>query len=65
MGSLLPAMDDRIKVVALHPAGFSRSGTLPEVDQINFAPRRQATSPDVERPLRLLLSGSCLPGTYV
>jgi formylglycine-generating enzyme required for sulfatase activity/dienelactone hydrolase len=39
MGALLPALEDRIKVVALQSGGFYPVKTLPEVDQINFAPR--------------------------
>ncbi len=49
MGSLLPAIETRLKVVVLGVGGFSLLKTLPEVDQINFAPR-------VKQPV-LLLSG--------
>ena len=49
LGSLLPALDDRIKVVALQSGGFFPVRTLPEVDQINFAPR-------VKQPV-LMLNG--------
>ena len=49
LGSLLPALEDRIKVVAVESAGFSPVRTLPEADQINFAPR-------VKQPV-LMLNG--------
>jgi cephalosporin-C deacetylase-like acetyl esterase len=39
MGSLFPALDDRIKVCVLMEPGFFLQRCLPEVDQINFAPR--------------------------
>jgi formylglycine-generating enzyme required for sulfatase activity/cephalosporin-C deacetylase-like acetyl esterase/predicted Ser/Thr protein kinase len=39
MGSLLPAVEDRIKVCVLLSPGFWYQKRLPEVDQINFAPR--------------------------
>jgi eukaryotic-like serine/threonine-protein kinase len=42
LGGLLPALEDRIKVVALVGAGFDRHKMLPEVDPINFAPRIRA-----------------------
>jgi cephalosporin-C deacetylase-like acetyl esterase len=38
MGSLLPAMEDRIKIRVLVVGGFYFQKTLPEVDQINFTP---------------------------
>jgi formylglycine-generating enzyme required for sulfatase activity/dienelactone hydrolase len=49
LGSLFPALEDRIKVVALQSGGFYPVRTLPEVDQINFAPR-------VKQPV-LMLNG--------
>lgn len=39
MGSIMPALDSRVKVVVLILGGFSMQRALPEVDQINFAPR--------------------------
>ena len=39
MGALLPAMEDRIKALVLIVPGFYLVKTLPEVDQLNFAPR--------------------------
>jgi eukaryotic-like serine/threonine-protein kinase len=39
MGSLLPAVEDRIKALVLVVPGFYLEKTLPEVDQLNFAPR--------------------------
>jgi len=42
MRSLLPAMEDRIKVLVLIAPGFYLQRRLPEVDQINFAPRVKA-----------------------
>jgi serine/threonine protein kinase/formylglycine-generating enzyme required for sulfatase activity/cephalosporin-C deacetylase-like acetyl esterase len=42
MGALLPALDDRLKALILISPGFYLSKRLPEVDQINFAPRVKA-----------------------
>jgi eukaryotic-like serine/threonine-protein kinase len=42
MGSLLPAVEDRFKALVLINPGFYLSKTLPEVDQLNFAPRVKA-----------------------
>src|SRR5262249_10217112 len=39
LGSLLPAVEDRIKVCVLLNPGFYLQKCLPEVDQLNFAPR--------------------------
>ncbi len=39
IGSVLPAMEPRIKTVLLVGGGFEFQKTLPEVDPINFAPR--------------------------
>jgi len=39
MGSLLPALEDRIKVCVLVVPGFNLQKSLPEVDELNFAPR--------------------------
>ena len=39
MGSIFPAVEDRIKVCVLCGSGFSMQRSLPEVAQINFAPR--------------------------
>ena len=39
MGSLLPAVEDRIKTCVLLVPGFYLQKVLPEVDQLNFAPR--------------------------
>ena len=39
MGSVLPAVEDRIKVCVLIVPGFNLQKSLPEVDQLNFAPR--------------------------
>jgi len=38
MGSLLPALEDRIKVCVLVVPGFNLQKSLPEVDELNFAP---------------------------
>jgi eukaryotic-like serine/threonine-protein kinase len=42
MGSLLPAMEDRLKALVLIAPGFYLQHRLPEVDQLNFAPRIKA-----------------------
>jgi eukaryotic-like serine/threonine-protein kinase len=42
MGALLPAVEDRFKAVVLLCPGFYLQKRLPEVDQINFAPRVKA-----------------------
>jgi cephalosporin-C deacetylase-like acetyl esterase len=39
MGSILPAVEDRIKVCVLIVPGFHLQKSLPEVDELNFAPR--------------------------
>ena len=39
MGSIIPAVDDRVKVAVLMIGGFSMQKSQPEVDQINFASR--------------------------
>jgi formylglycine-generating enzyme required for sulfatase activity/predicted Ser/Thr protein kinase/dienelactone hydrolase len=39
MGSIIPAIDDRVKVEVLIIGGFSMQRSQPEVDQINFASR--------------------------
>jgi cephalosporin-C deacetylase-like acetyl esterase len=39
LGSLLPAIEDRIKLCVLIDPGFYLRKSLPEVDQLNFAPR--------------------------
>jgi cephalosporin-C deacetylase-like acetyl esterase len=39
LGTLLPAVEDRIKACVLLSAGFYPRKSLPEVDQLNFAPR--------------------------
>jgi eukaryotic-like serine/threonine-protein kinase len=39
LGSILPAVEDRIKVSVLLHGGFYFQNTFPEVDQINFASR--------------------------
>jgi len=39
MGSVLPALEDRIKVCVLIVPGFNLQKSLPEVDELNFAPR--------------------------
>lgn len=39
MGSVLPALEPRVKTVILVGGGFEFQKTLPEVDPINFAPR--------------------------
>ena len=39
MGSVLPAVEDRIKVCVLIVPGFYLQRSLPEVDELNFAPR--------------------------
>ena len=42
LGGLLPALDGRIKVIALVGGGFDLHKTLPEVDSLNFASRIRA-----------------------
>jgi eukaryotic-like serine/threonine-protein kinase len=42
MGSLLPAVEDRFKALLLISPGFWLEKRLPEVDQLNFAPRVKA-----------------------
>jgi dienelactone hydrolase len=39
LGAILPAVENRIKVNILMIGGFLASRPLPEIDQINFAPR--------------------------
>jgi len=39
MGSVLPALEQRIKACVLLSPGFNLQRSLPEVDEINFAPR--------------------------
>jgi eukaryotic-like serine/threonine-protein kinase len=39
MGSVLPAVEDRIRALLLIVPGFYLQKCLPEVDQLNFAPR--------------------------
>jgi serine/threonine protein kinase/cephalosporin-C deacetylase-like acetyl esterase len=39
MGSLLPAVEDRLKALVLVAPGFYLQKPLPEADQFNFAPR--------------------------
>jgi eukaryotic-like serine/threonine-protein kinase len=39
MGTILPALDDRLKLEVLIVGGFSMQHSMPEVDQINFASR--------------------------
>ena len=39
LGALLPAIEDRIRVCILYSPGFYVQKVLPEVDQLNFAPR--------------------------
>jgi serine/threonine protein kinase/cephalosporin-C deacetylase-like acetyl esterase len=39
MGSVLPAVEPRIKVCVLVVPGFNLQRSLPEVDELNFAPR--------------------------
>jgi dienelactone hydrolase len=39
MGSIIPAIDDRLKVQVLVVGGFSMQRPMPEVDQVNFATR--------------------------
>jgi len=39
MGSVLPAVEDRIKACVLVVPGFNLQKSLPEVDELNFAPR--------------------------
>jgi len=42
MGSLLPALETRIRAIVLISPGFYLQKCLPEVDQFNFAPRVKA-----------------------
>jgi pimeloyl-ACP methyl ester carboxylesterase len=39
MGSLFPAVDDRLKALALISPGFLMYAQVPETDQLNFEPR--------------------------
>ena len=39
MGSIVPAVDDRVTVQVLVAGGFSMQRSMPEVDQVNFASR--------------------------
>jgi hypothetical protein len=39
MGSIIPAIDNRLKVQVLLVGGFSQQRPMPEVDQVNFASR--------------------------
>ena len=42
LGALLPAVEDRLKVLVLVSPGFSLGDQRPEADQLNFAPRVKA-----------------------
>jgi eukaryotic-like serine/threonine-protein kinase len=42
MGAILPAMEPRLKALVLIDAGFFLSKSIPEADQLNFAPRVKA-----------------------
>lgn len=42
MGALLPALEDRLKALVLISPGLYLQKPLPEVDQLNFAPRVKA-----------------------
>ena len=42
MGAVFPAIEDRFKAVLLDSPGFFPAPCLPQVDQINFAPRVKA-----------------------
>jgi eukaryotic-like serine/threonine-protein kinase len=42
MGALLPALEERIKVVIVDSGGLYSERTFPEIDQINFASRIRA-----------------------
>ena len=39
LGNILPAVEKRIKVLVLLGGGFDAAVKLPEVDEVNFAPR--------------------------
>jgi formylglycine-generating enzyme required for sulfatase activity/cephalosporin-C deacetylase-like acetyl esterase/predicted Ser/Thr protein kinase len=39
LGNILPAVEQRIKVAVLLSGGFDGAAKLPEVDEVNFAPR--------------------------
>jgi hypothetical protein len=39
LGAILPAVENRLKVVVLSGGGLREQKTFPEVSQINFAPR--------------------------
>jgi eukaryotic-like serine/threonine-protein kinase len=39
LGNILPAVEQRIKVLVLLGGGFDGAAKLPEVDEVNFAPR--------------------------
>jgi eukaryotic-like serine/threonine-protein kinase len=39
LGNILPAVEKRVKVAVLLGGGFDASEKLPEVDEVNFAPR--------------------------
>jgi eukaryotic-like serine/threonine-protein kinase len=39
MGAIMPAIEDRIKLVLLYVAGLDQTKAFPEADQINFLPR--------------------------
>ena len=39
LGNILPAVEQRIKVLVLLGGGFHPAAKLPEVDEVNFAPR--------------------------
>src|SRR5271157_1438280 len=49
LGALLPALEDRLRALLLISPGFFLQKCLPEVDQLNFAPRVKAPA--------LMLSG--------
>ncbi len=61
MGSVLPAVEDRIKVCVLIVPGFNLQKALPEVDATEFRPTSEGPGLDAEWPLRFLLPSGDLP----
>jgi hypothetical protein len=54
--TVMPAVENRLKVSVLTGPGFSLQKTRPEVDQMNFAPRVTIPTLMLKWPLRFLES---------
>jgi hypothetical protein len=55
LGNILSALEKRINVLVLIGGGFNPVKKLPEVDEINFAPRVTMPTLMIQRPIRFRL----------